>query len=318
MQCGICGNEAGNKAIDAREMMFGLREVFRYFECAACGCLQIAEIPADLSKYYDANYYAYEDLSRRNRIKDFLTLRRDRYAVTGRGWLGRLLYSRHPRPDLRLMSFLLQDPATRILDVGCGAGAIPYGLRAMGMKNILGADPFIAGPIEYANGLRIEKKEVRAVGGQWDLVTFHHSFEHIADQAGTLGAVRAILAPDGCCVIRTPTVSSHAWRHYGAHWVQLDAPRHLFLHSTKSMALLAAQAGMVLDQAIYDSTAMQFWGSEQYVRDIPFRDERSYLENPKKSIFSKSEIAAFARRAEELNANNDGDQAIFFLRLAGS
>ena len=43
--CAICGNTERNRDFLAREMMFGFRDTFPYFECSACGCLQIAEIP---------------------------------------------------------------------------------------------------------------------------------------------------------------------------------------------------------------------------------------------------------------------------------
>ena len=57
--CRICGNKEGNVLYLAREMMFGLREEFTYFECAQCGCLQIAEFPADMSAYYPDDYYSF-------------------------------------------------------------------------------------------------------------------------------------------------------------------------------------------------------------------------------------------------------------------
>ena len=39
-------------------MMFGLREEFEFFECGNCGCVQIAEVPANLAKYYPEEYAA--------------------------------------------------------------------------------------------------------------------------------------------------------------------------------------------------------------------------------------------------------------------
>src|SRR5206468_2718584 len=63
-RCRLCGNDAGNRAFVAREMMFGLREAFDYFECAACGCLQIAQVPRDLSKYYPPQYYSFHSAGR--------------------------------------------------------------------------------------------------------------------------------------------------------------------------------------------------------------------------------------------------------------
>jgi len=43
--CRICGNSVGNKTHAAREMMFGMRDVFHYLECASCGCVQLVDTP---------------------------------------------------------------------------------------------------------------------------------------------------------------------------------------------------------------------------------------------------------------------------------
>ncbi len=59
---------------------------------------------------------------------------------------------------------------------------------------------------------------------------------------------------------------------------------------------------------------MQFWGSEQYVRDIPLRDKRSLVEGGRE--FSRLQLAEFEREAEELNIARQGDQAAFFLTHA--
>ena len=58
--CRICGNAEGNHAYDVREMMFGTRETFRYFQCGRCHCLQIARIPDDMSRFYPGNYYSFD------------------------------------------------------------------------------------------------------------------------------------------------------------------------------------------------------------------------------------------------------------------
>mgnify|MGYP000938470375 CR=1 FL=1 len=39
----------------AREMMIGMREEFRYFQCANCDCLQIEEVPVNMDKFYPSN-----------------------------------------------------------------------------------------------------------------------------------------------------------------------------------------------------------------------------------------------------------------------
>src|SRR5438270_8108508 len=61
--CRICGNGQDNRAYTAHEMHLGLGEPFEYFQCVQCGCLQIREVPQDLSKYYPQNYYSYRPAS---------------------------------------------------------------------------------------------------------------------------------------------------------------------------------------------------------------------------------------------------------------
>jgi hypothetical protein len=60
--CRICGNEDDNQAYQVKEKMFGFRDEFTYFECSICGCLQISEIPENISKYYPLNYYSFSEV----------------------------------------------------------------------------------------------------------------------------------------------------------------------------------------------------------------------------------------------------------------
>ena len=45
MICRICGNDKNNKPFEVREMLYGTKEKFDYFQCAECECLQISEYP---------------------------------------------------------------------------------------------------------------------------------------------------------------------------------------------------------------------------------------------------------------------------------
>jgi hypothetical protein len=144
----------------------------------------------------------------------------------------------------------------------------------------------------------------------------HHSLEHMPAPLSTLERVRGLLAPNGVCVVRVPVVSSEAWDRYGVNWVQLDAPRHLMLPSRDGMRRLAARAGLRVDRAADDSTAFQFWGSEQYVRGIPLTSARSRATSRRASPFSRGDLRRFALEAERLNAEGRGDQGVFYLRRA--
>ena len=239
MKCGICGNEQGNRDYQAREMMFGFDETFAYFQCAQCECLQIAEVPADLGRYYADGYYSYSPARAHRGLKAALIRWRDRYALSGRGVLGSWLYLRYPNPCLRRLRGCTLTPQARILDVGCGGGLLLYALRELGLNHLLGVDPYNPKDLRYPNGLTIEKKDIHHVEGQWDLIMFHDSFEHTPDPCQTLARVSQLLSPSGQCLLAIPVASSYAWTHYGVNWVQLDAPRHLFLHSDRSIRVLA-------------------------------------------------------------------------------
>ena len=313
--CRVCHNGADNRPLRLREMMFGTRDEFDYLECASCGCVQIVDIPASMSKYYPATYHSFAPVSRQNKLRRLLTRIRNAYAISRRGIVGRVL-SRFFPPDtaLRSLSEIKLDRGLRILDVGCGAGMLLNALNGLGFRNLLGVDPFLPADVEYANGLKLLKRSIHQVEGQFDLIMFHHAFEHIPDPDSTLDAVRELLAPGGTCIIRIPTVSSYAWRHYGINWVQLDAPRHFYVHSVRSMKILADRAGLEVSNVVCDSSAFQFWASEQYAMDIPLFDIRSFAVTPTESIFTKAQIAAFENRALDLNREEQGDQAVFYLR----
>ncbi len=300
--------------IYAKEMMFGTMEEFLYFECKECGCLQIKKIPTNIDSYYPRGYYSYNPFRRKGIIISELIKLRNKYAIFGKGFGGKVLQHFHTNYKLLSLSPLSLSRNARILDVGCGVGEVLLSLREMGFTNLLGVDPFLADDLIYENGLRIMKRSLDEIKGEWDLIMFHHSFEHLPNPLATLEFVRSVLSDNGWCVIRIPTVSSFAWGKYRENWVELDAPRHLFLHSVKSMKMLAMQANLQLIDIIYDSTAFQFWGSEQYLRGIPLDSKNSYAINPKNSIFSKKEIRSFEREAKNLNKQEKGDRAVFYFK----
>ena len=115
-------------------------------------------------------------------------------------------------------------------------------------------------------------------------------------------------------MIRIPVVSSFAWEDYGVHWVQLDAPRHFFLHSLDSLRILARKEKFHIEDIVFDSDEFQFWGSEQYKNGISLRSEKSYSMNPAQSIFNQEQIDRFRRKAMQLNRDARGDQAVFYLK----
>ncbi|MFH2218784.1 MAG: class I SAM-dependent methyltransferase [Pseudomonadota bacterium] len=314
--CRICHNVNGNRTYRFREMMFGSEDVFEYFQCANCGCLQIKEIRDNLFKYYDDEYYSFQrpDVLFDNVIKAFFKHQRARFCLEDINLFRRVFLKIYRPPDyfnwLKRVNIRFES---EILDVGCGTGHLLVRMKRDGFQNLTGVDAFIKEDIYYENGVKLLKKDLSGIDGRFDFIMLHHSYEHMSDPLGTIQALYRLLKPGRYVLIRIPVASSHAWESFGENWVQLDVPRHLFLHTVKSMGLLADQSGFVLEEIVFDSTDFQFWGSEQYRRGIPLRGSRSFAENPRNSIFSKKDINGFKARAKELNEKQMGDQACFYL-----
>lgn len=314
--CRICNALGPHQHHFACEMMFGQRTAFDYFQCSACGCLQIVSVPADIGEYYGEQYYSHARQLQRGAFAEAVIRARDRYALFGRGLFGRAVEKRFPNLAMRAIRPLAPPRDAAVLDVGCGSGHLLVTMAAIGFTDLTGMDPFVQHSIAYENGVRVLKQGIDQAQDRWDLVMFHHSFEHVADPAQALAAACKALTPKGCCVIRVPLADSHAWERYGVNWCQLDAPRHLYLHTQRSMQVLAQHTGLRIERVVHDSTDFQFWGSEQYERGIPMRSPTSYFENPKASIFSRAQIEDFRFQAARLNENGRGDQAVFYLRHA--
>lgn len=331
-RCRICNSDDSHSQYIAQEMMFGTRESFEYFQCSQCQCLQIASIPESLTKYYPRDYAAHspEPLDHKTPPPPpgyFEKLRYRSALFSSHELIHRLmgLITNQPRALLEkpnqissIRSIIrrseLKDFSSRILDVGCGSHS--YWLSALenlGFYNLHGIDPLISRDRKRGTIL-IEKKDLSELTGTYDLITLHHSLEHIPDQHSTLKLIRDRLSNTGVCVIRIPIVSSTAWERYKSDWVELDAPRHLYLHSPQSLNILAAHSDLEIYDIQYDSTAFEFYGSELYLRGIHLTHENSPWINPVSTIFSHKEMQEFREMARLANENHTGGRAAFFIR----
>ncbi len=321
--CEICNNKADNKTYVVKEMMFGFRDEFEYFECAECGCIQIQEIPENISKYYPENFYSFKTItsgSKISSIESFLKRQRMKHLIYGNKPIGILLSKvlreiyKTPMPDYYEWLRKLQLPIdSKILDVGCGSGNLLLQMRSDGFTNLTGVDPFIKSDIFYENGVKVLKKYLHEMENTFDFIMLNHSFEHMPQPLSVLKTLYSLLNKSRYVLIRIPVASSLAWRKYGVNWVQIDAPRHFFIQTAKSMEILANKAGFKIADIVFDSHAFQFWGSEQIIKNIAMMESTSYAVNPDKSRFSKQQIEEFQSMAKQLNKEKDGDAACFYL-----
>jgi SAM-dependent methyltransferase len=324
-KCRICGNIYHNSFHIAKEMLFGFRDSFEYVECGRCGCVQIKEFPENIQKYYPNSYWPTEQKkfyrSANASIKRWFNRKETEYYIGKASIVGALLTARSQPSSAPVFSGwdwakhfrnLKINTNSSILDVGCGSGDLLAFLWNKGFSNLHGVDPNVSESVEN-NGWKMYKGEISDLSKKFDLIMMHHSFEHMQRPFHVLRSANLLLNSKKHLVIRIP-IATAAWEKYGVNWVQLDPPRHFFLHTMKSVEILASRTGFEITEVEFDSTDFQFWASEQYIKGIPLKSPHSYLESQNASIFQEKDISTYKNLAEKLNKEKRGDQVCLYLQ----
>lgn len=317
INCRICNGSLSHEIYLCQEMMFGTREEFTYGFCDTCGTLQIREIPKDLSIYYKTDvYYSFNNKSFepfwRKMIKQFVAAnlvgRPERYPK-GTNLIDRMRIG--CEPWIATISGLALDD--KILDVGCGQGSRLSKLARLGFSNLSGIDPFLPAENEGTtpDSISLFRGDLTEHEGQYDLVTIHHSLEHVPDPLALLQAARDRLTRGGSIFVRIPLLQPLIWERYGTNWSQIDAPRHLYLFTPSAFVDMAAKAGLKVEASGTDTMAWSLSWSEAYARGISMSNKDG---TPNSLPFSKSELAGFSAEAQWLNHENRGDQGYFVLQ----
>ena len=314
MKCRICQNEDGNISFELAEMMYGLRDKFKYFQCSACDCIQIVSPPADMTKYYPGDYYSYTEEKTVKRSGLFQRLQCRSIIRAKKSLPGKIITYKYKPPEYyqTLKGLKLFKPSSPVLDVGSGSGELLKNFYKAGYNDLTGIDPYIERDIVYNDKLRIGKKKLFDIHREFDAIMLNHSLEHMDQQLEVLKKIYSILSKNGRLLIRIPVVSKPLMEEYGLNVVSLDAPRHFYIHSFKSISLLLEKAGFVMENVIYDAHEFSFWGSEQYKNGISLHNHPgSYLV---KKTFSDEQMAKWHTRIEELNKRGESDNLAIYLK----
>lgn len=295
-KCEVCGGTHFVK-VKAKERMFGLGDPFEYQECISCGGLFLQNIPEDLGKFYPEDYYSFGSHVTSGAIGKFLKKARFNAFKAG--------VSLSPPVYFEWLSNLDITEKSKIADIGCGNGQLLAELSYCGFESLVGYDPFLNESKDY-HGFQLRKTDFFDITEKFDLVMFHHSFEHIPDPVRLFQKLEDILNPGGQALIRVPVTDGQVWKDSREYWFQLDAPRHLFIPSVKSMEILAKSVSLSLDKVVFDSMASQFWATELYKKGIPL------VGTDESKEFSTAELQSFKEKAADFNQRKIGDQACFY------
>lgn len=298
-KCRVCNNDQDNDILFSKELVIGTKKIFPYIYCSKCNSLSICDIPTNMDFYYEQYPYisnfdsGYKDNFLRRIIKLYILKNSNKLASFSMKFLD--YYD-----DLMIKSLFPYKISkdSSILDVGSGSGLFLNILRNLGYKNCLGIDPNIKQEINLSNGFKILKKTIEELEGEYDLITFHHSFEHMLNPKQVLEKISQLLKPNGICLLRFPNVDSFSFKKFKEYWEGIHAPFHFFLPSEKGMEILLKGSNLKIIEKRGEQLTELFLHSRNYALGIPDFDVlglRRFLNNkPLRNrlppLFSKQEI----------------------------
>jgi SAM-dependent methyltransferase len=279
--CNLCGRDEPLPFATARDRQHWLPGQFTLVQCRGCGLVYLNPRPAGaaLAAYYPDEYTPYADptlpspswLARLNRY----------YAMTKRA---RLIERYAPARD-------------RLLDVGCATGLFLDALRARGWQT------YGVELVEHAARLARERlgldvhtgtlQEAQFPSAWFDAVTMWDVLEHVPDPLAELREICRVLKPGGVLVLRIPDIGSPESRFFGGYWVGLDAPRHLYVFSSTTVAATLSRAGLELveqrnlsgNQHAW-SLSVQGWTGERWGPQIGERIGRALRSTPARLLLA--------------------------------
>jgi SAM-dependent methyltransferase len=201
---------------------------FPYARCQECGTFFMEDVPADLGRYYEGDYYQFGlDGEPAWKTSD-IRVRAESYRVE--------LLRRH-------------ISGGRLIEIGSGTGGFAVTASAAGFdvtsiemsERCCSYLNECAGITAICSDLPLD---VLASLPDADVVALWHVLEHLPNPGETLGLVAEKLTPGGVLALAVPNPSSLQFRLLKRRWAHLDAPRHLCLIGPDALVQKGEELGM--------------------------------------------------------------------------
>jgi SAM-dependent methyltransferase len=209
----------------AHDMYTG--EAYDLVRCACCGLIRTDRPPASATMYvYDGTADAGARFGPAQRLVRLFRRARVRHFAGRR--------------------------SGRALDVGCGDGSFLQGLAERGWE-VFGTElsASIAATAKQRLGDRVLAEDVETAaypGASFDLITFWHVLEHLANPLTALAEARRLIKPNGTVLIAVPNIRSFQAQLFKQDWLHLDVPRHRWHFEPRTLALLADRCGFQVER----------------------------------------------------------------------
>ena len=131
----------------------------------------------------------------------------------------------------------------RLLDIGCATGHFLRDMEKLGSWDLMGVETSA-----HAAGIARDQYNLDVFAGTieeanypdqfFDVITMWDVVEHLHNPLGSLFEINRILKEDGILVFRVPNGDSWDAKLFGSTWAGLDAPRHLFVFTPKTISMM--------------------------------------------------------------------------------
>lgn len=250
-KCYICGSAGERLYSGLKDRLLERDELWGFLRCVNpdCGLVWLDPLPLkeDIGKAYD-NYYTHDTKPVRSRLMYVIV----RAVYRSFNFFPRRVSGlQHEKSENESM-YLGQMSPGKLLDVGCGDGAFLNKMLGKGwMVEGVDIDSEAAAYAKRKFGINVRIGELKDAGfkdAEFDAVTLRHVIEHVYDPIDLLAEIKRILKPGGALIVATPNIESFGAKEFGANWMALDPPRHLYIFSRSNITLCAEKAGLNVEK----------------------------------------------------------------------
>ena len=255
--CPMCVGVAGPlfKARDENRSVS--KDQFYYAQCMACQTIFLEEIPKDLYRYYEQEYYEIPNLDRLNRIAS--------------------------KDKCKIETVTRFVPKGRLLEIGPAFGIFAMQAKMAGfVVDVVEMDARCCAYLADQVGVNVVQSssphlEIDALP-KHNVIAIWHVLEHLPEPAEFMKSAAANLLPGGILVIAMPNPGALQFRLMRHHWPHLDAPRHLELIPIAPLRDMAVALGLKEIFLTSDDAEAKSWNQFGWQRLLMNRFESKLMQ----------------------------------------
>ena len=165
------------------------------------------------------------------------------------------------------LEFINDMPGGKVLDVGCGAGAILANIDSQWDRYGVEVSRLAAERAKVHGKIHVGDLESANFSSEmFDMVLLFHVIEHIDDPENLLSEIRRILTADGWLIIGTPDFDSGCARRFKNKYRMLHDKTHTSLFSNDSLQRLMLDYGYNVHHTEYEFFETKYFTEDNLLR----------------------------------------------------